>query len=140
MNEVIERLWLGNMVDGKQAPEDFAVLSVMWDNEPGQDHRCHKIITTKWNGQEVFADRKAMDQAADWIHGHRQGGTHVLVHCAYGVERSPLTVVWYLMRHEGMNLRDAYNLVLVKHKDADYRGTWLQYSIRETGELPPRMR
>jgi protein-tyrosine phosphatase len=79
-----------------------------------------------------------MDQAADWIHHHLEQGDKVLVHCAFGIERSPLTVVWYLMRYWDMNLTAAYDLVLAKRPEAQYRGAWLPTSVKLDGVLPPR--
>jgi protein-tyrosine phosphatase len=147
MDEIIPHLWLGDMNDGKNAPESFHVLSVMWNGEPGQDHRCHKIPTTdyqmfqEYNGQVVQAEgvqtnTEKMDEAADMIDKILANHQDILVHCAYGVERSPLTIVWYLMRYHSMNLKEAYDLVMSKRVQAQYRGAWLPPEVRLSGQLP----
>ena len=37
--------------------------------------------------------------------------TKVVVHCAMGMERSPLTVVWYLHKHHDKTIDEAYDMV-----------------------------
>ena len=36
--------------------------------------------------------------------------TKVVVHCAMGMERSPLTVVWYLHKHHDKTIDEAYDM------------------------------
>lgn len=143
MDEIIRHVWIGNIGDGTKAPEDFHVLCVMWKGEPDIPQRAHHIQTTDYSkdpsDNNVWAIAEKMDEAADWIHEHVMREEDVLVHCAYGVERSPLTVVWYLMRHRGMDFKKAYDRVLFRRKVAQYRGGWMPQSVKVTGELPSRV-
>jgi protein-tyrosine phosphatase len=49
----------------------------------------------------------------------------VLVHCGGGVERSPLSVAWWLHSRRGMALPDAYQLVALKHPPTQDRTFWI---------------
>lgn len=141
MNQIVRNLYIGNMNDGVGVGASMDVLCVMWDGEPGIPPQAHRISTTIYDGatsSNVHAIPEKMDEAADWIETRLREGFRVLVHCAYGVERSPLTVVWYLMRHQGMNLSEAYKVVLERRPEAQYRGTWLPIDIRLSGALPER--
>ncbi|XP_064628774.1 dual specificity protein phosphatase 14-like [Lineus longissimus] len=48
------------------------------------------------------------DRCADKIHQVRRRGGKTLVHCVAGVSRSASLVMAYLMKYQGMNLREAY--------------------------------
>lgn len=150
MNEIIPNLWLGNFIDGEREQDRMAVLCVMWDGEPNIPQRAKHIQTTdyqtfqEYNGQVVQAEgvttnTAKMDEAADWIHEKLTTPEPVLVHCAYGMERSPLTVLWYLMRYHDMNLKQAYDLLMERRKEVQYRGTWLPIEVRLNGTLPERV-
>ena len=139
MNQIRPHLYLGDMNDGAEAVPYMAVLCVMWANEPNVPVGVKQIQTTDYDGMNPpFTLTDKMDEAADWIHDRIVEGQNVLVHCAYGVERSPLTVAWYLMRYEGLNLTEAYETVLSQHPQAQYQGTWLPEFVRVEGVLPPR--
>lgn len=151
MNEIIPYVWVGDVNDGRRAHEQgYAVLSVMWDGEPMNTGPWTRIATTDFEQfQEyagriiqagaVCADPVKMDLAADWIHERVVAQQPVLVHCAYGIERSPLTVVWYLMRYHGHNLKTAYDVVLTQRPAAQYRGAWMPASVRLDGVLPEKI-
>lgn len=138
MNQIVRHLYIGTMWDGAGATERMAVLCVMWDKEPDIPAGAKHIATTSPEGESVHAIPEKMDEAADWIEQQLTRGERVLVHCAYGVERSPLTVVWYLMRHQQMTLSEAYKVVLERRPEAQYRGGWLSIDIRTSGYLPER--
>ena len=52
----------------------------------------------------------ALDRCANHIHNKltEDPDAKIVVHCAMGMERSPLAIVWYLHRHHKMSLDDAY--------------------------------
>lgn len=137
MNEILTNLYIGDMTDGRDADRTlYAVLCVMWTGEPGISDTAMHIPTTSYEELSVRTHVENMERAARWI-DHWWRLKRVLVHCAYGIERSPLTVVWYLMRYHRMTLDQAYELVLERRPQAQYRGTWLPQSVRLTGQLPP---
>ena len=51
--------------------------------------------------------------------------TKVVVHCAMGMERSPLTVVWYLHNYQDMSLDEAYKMVQAARPIAVDRRDWI---------------
>ena len=56
--------------------------------------------------------RTALDTLAHVIYEQMET-THntVVAHCFSGIERSVLTCVWYLCKHHGMNMDEAYKTV-----------------------------
>ena len=52
--------------------------------------------------------------------------TKVVVHCAMGMERSPLTVVWYLHTYQDMSLDEAYKTVQTARPVAVDRRYWIK--------------
>lgn len=59
------------------------------------------------------------------IHEHAATKTPLLVHCMAGVERSPLTVVWYLMFAQGLTMDEAYAFVKARRPQVEDRRDWL---------------
>ena len=49
----------------------------------------------------------------------------VVVHCAMGMERSPLTVVWYLHTKLGKTLDEAYDIVMKARASVVDRRSWI---------------
>ena len=49
----------------------------------------------------------------------------VVVHCSMGMERSVLATVWYLVRHKGMDLDNAYSFVRSVRPIATDRREWI---------------
>ncbi|KAM7399962.1 hypothetical protein PAMA_004583 [Pampus argenteus] len=90
------------------------------------------------------------DRVAERIHGNRTGST--LVHCVAGMSRSPALVMAYLMRYQGVTLRQAHRWVQESRPYVRLNtGFWdqlLQYERRLYGkntvrvavpeETPPR--
>ena len=51
---------------------------------------------------------------------------NVVVHCAMGMERSVLAVVWYLHKYQGMSMDEAYDTVGIARPIAADRRDWIQ--------------
>jgi len=49
----------------------------------------------------------------------------IVVHCAMGMERSPLTVVWYLHTKLGKTLDEAYDIVMNARASVVDRRSWI---------------
>ena len=52
----------------------------------------------------------------------------VVLHCAMGMERAPLAVVWYLHNNEGLSIEDAYKDVISARPIACNREQWLTWT------------
>jgi protein-tyrosine phosphatase len=70
-----------------------------------------------------------LDEAADWIHAELAKGQRVLVHCGAGLERSPLTIAWYLKKYHGMNLDRAYAEIRLARPQVYDRQSWLPWEM-----------
>ena len=51
----------------------------------------------------------------------------IVLHCAMGMERAPLAVVWYLHKNEGLSIKDAYRDVMQARPIACNREQWLTW-------------
>ena len=69
----------------------------------------------------------ALDKVSDTIDEIvNNTGKSVVVHCAMGMERAPLAVVWYLHKIEGKSIKDAYKDVIKSRPIVCYRDEdWL---------------
>lgn len=134
MNEIIPNLYIGEMNEGAFFHQlgTMHVLSVMWGEADQSPPGVTNIMTTNpLLGLNPVADCELMNEAADWIHDSLQTGKPVLVHCAFGMERSPLTVMWYLMQYKGMTLDAAFTLVKEKRGMVADRRHWLPADYHE---------
>lgn len=135
MNSILKNLYVGDMSEVDRAKrEGMSILSVMWGEEDGSPEGVMNIQTTRFfeqspymNGQgyATLADCEKLNEAADWIHAQSEKGERVFVHCAFGMERSPLTVVWYLIRYHGYSIDEAYRFVKVNRPMTQDRRQWL---------------
>lgn len=74
------------------------------------------------DGDRVLASTEQLDRIADYIDSHPD----ILVHCAAGIERSPLAVTWYLYRKRGLSLNTAWLFVSKWRPQAQDRRAWLE--------------
>ena len=127
MDEVWPNLWVGNLNDavlagaGMNGP--FFIFCVLEGKPSEEPPNATWIPILDSTGQRAVLGQ--LDATAEIIHAALQSGQRVLVHCGAGVERSPLTVAWYLHRKHGKTLDEAYALLLSKRPIVQDRQAWL---------------
>lgn len=127
MNEIIPNLWLGDLIDAMNG-DDKVRIDVRWPSELVlQPYLAPKRLTITTTciapDENIISDPAAMNLVADLINLLRPDHK-ILVHCVLGMDRSPLTVVWYLMAYEALTLDQAYKLVCEKHPDTRLHKDW----------------
>lgn len=133
MHEVVPGLWVGNQAS---AIDSFpgviiSVVSTEEHLESSEPTRSFHIplLDEDETGNLYPTTREILDEIADTIETSLVR-SKCLVHCAMGVERSPLAVTWYLFRKRGMDFDEAYDLVKQKRPIAQDRRAWLNREAR----------
>jgi protein-tyrosine phosphatase len=127
-HESLPGLWVG---DAESAPmaiaRDFAVLNVLETGAiPGESHIPILVpLSYRSPADGVLAYRVRLDNAVKWIEENKS--RHKLVHCGAGMERSPLTVAWYMCRRRLVaDLDQAYVRLIKKRPVVQDRRMWLE--------------
>jgi protein-tyrosine phosphatase len=84
------------------------------------------------DGESPRASVSRLNDAAEIIDNVRGQGERVLVHCGGGMERSPLTVAWYLVKHhreEFPDLDAAYDYIKRLRPIVQDRQSWLPWTL-----------
>ncbi len=124
MSQIIDNLYLGSLDDALNAPPDFVIVCVLEYQPPNEPKGAHRFPFLEGG----LANIKVLDEFADFVDKLLSEGRKVLVHCAMGVERSPLAVVWYLHKKKGMSIPEAYAFVKSKRNVVADRTVWLPKS------------
>lgn len=141
MNKIIDNLFVGDMNDGRMAKMYGAmeVISVMGEREPGRSLQNFDILNlrkvidagivedlpaTPGNGVLFAVDMSKVDETCKLAHKYLNEGKQVLVHCAYGMERSPMTCMRYLMLYKGFNLLAARKHVEDRRPETIFHPEW----------------
>jgi hypothetical protein len=85
-----------------------------------------QIAVEPYHGNVKETLRKLAYLINDYLYGTDDENTKVVVHCAMGIERSPLTVVWYLHKYMCLTLDEAYALVREARPVAVERRYWIE--------------
>ena len=125
MDEVIPGLFIGDIEDSRRSFDGF-VFNMLEGPVQNPDSRHGWIPIIRSGPGEVRIRWKDLDIAAENIESALRTHGRVLVHCAGGIERSPLTVAWFLYRKRGMTWEEAYSLVTTKRPQAQRRDAWLE--------------
>ena len=110
-DEIIERLYIGDLVDSQMHNEFDRIINALNIIEP--DYETEKV------------DMAALGALCKIIHMALEAGERVLVHCGAGMERSPLVVMWYLYTWKDMSWDEAYALVKSKRQCVYERREWV---------------
>ena len=124
MSQILDNLYLGNLDDALNAPPDFVIVCVLEYQPPNEPNGAYRFPFLEGG----LANIKVLDEFADFVDKLLSEGRKVLVHCAMGVERSPLAVVWYLHKKKGMSIPEAYAFVKSKRNVVADRSSWLPKS------------
>lgn len=81
---------------------DYTVRSFCWE-----DHEAWVDTHLKLDADSKFG----LKAATAFIHEARRSHKKVMVHCSMGISRSAAVVIAYLMQHEKMSLRQAWDRV-----------------------------
>ena len=125
MSQILDNLYLGNLDDALNAPPDFVIVCVLEYQPPNEPNGAYRFPFLEGG----LANVKVLDEFADFVDKLLSEGRKVLVHCAMGVERSPLAVVWYLHKKKGMSIPEAYAFVKSKRSVVADRTVWLPKSV-----------
>ena len=124
MSQILDNLYLGNLDDALNAPPDFVIVCVLEYQPPNEPKGAYRFPFLEGG----LANVKVLDEFADFVDKLLSEGRKVLVHCAMGIERSPLAVVWYLHKKKGMSIPEAYAFVKSKRNVVADRTIWLPKS------------
>lgn len=126
-NEIIPLLWVGDANDARSWPDPKRSLCVL---EQGRTIEQEFWIPILFNeGGKIVAKADPLNQAAKLILEQLAKGENFLVHCGAGVERSPLTVAWFLVTHhreQFATMADAYALLKSRRSVVGDRQFWLE--------------
>jgi protein-tyrosine phosphatase len=125
MSQILDNLYLGSLEDALNAPPDFVIVCVLEYQPPNEPKGAYMFPFLEGG----LANVKVLDEFADFVDKLLSEGRKVLVHCAMGVERSPLAVVWYLHKKKGMSIPEAYAFVKSKRSVVADRTVWLPKSV-----------
>ena len=106
--EVWPRLYVG----GITADRDFDGVRLCVLEAPC-DAGCRHLpafrpsLEGDWQVNPILAE-----EAVRWLAAGLGEGRRTLVHCGSGIERSPAIAALYLVRYEGLSVRDAYATLL----------------------------
>jgi Predicted protein-tyrosine phosphatase len=125
MSQILDNLYLGSLDDALNAPPDFVIVCVLEYQPPNEPKGAYRFPFLEGG----LANVKVLDEFADFVDKLLSEGRKVLVHCAMGIERSPLAVVWYLHKKKGMSIPEAYAFVKSKRSVVADRTVWLPKSV-----------
>ena len=125
-NEIIPRLFLGDQQDAIDFAEkvpDGHIICVL-EQRPGNEPFKSMHIPVLTSSGHVHSDQ--LNKVACIIDALLKQGNPLLIHCGAGIERSPLTVAWFLHKYLRLdNISEAYNLIKSKRPQIADRSEWL---------------
>ena len=107
---------------GASTVEDAVIINVAEELDTKADI---KLPVMPENGQDATMDR--LDMLGEIISSHINNGDKVVVHCMAGIERSALTVAWFLKNHLMFNTLDnAYGHLRKVRPIVERRDWWVE--------------
>lgn len=130
--EILPGLYLGDAQDALRFKG--IVISVHEDHDTVPPHGIHLPILKPYDWRDpngvAAVDMRALERTIAAIKAHHGAGRQVLVHCYAGIERSPLTIVYYLHKFgHAKTIPEAYAFVMAKRPIVQDRQSWLPTEV-----------
>jgi protein-tyrosine phosphatase len=125
-NEIISNLYLGDIQDAQDFRENFpnAVIICVLENRPeNEPFKAYHIPIITESGH---VHTEQLDHISFFIEALLDKHEKVLIHCAAGLERSPLTIAYFLKYSKGISLEEAYAMVKNERPQIFDRSIWLK--------------
>lgn len=125
-NKIIENLFLGDLEDAKnfrQDKPDGVIICVLENRPMDEPFKAYHIPTIIEND---YVNTEQLDHIAFFLETLLEKKCDVLVHCFAGMERSPLTVAYYLAYSKGIHIDEAYKIVKKNRPQTMDRTMWLR--------------
>ncbi len=132
LSEIIPNLFVGSATDAKQFAVDHpnaAILCVLEARPADEPLKSMHVSILQPNPENSMANVKQLDICGLVIDHVLKMGGQIMIHCMAGIQRGPLTVVWYLSNLNKISIDEAYKIVKEKHPETEYDITWLPSNI-----------
>jgi protein-tyrosine phosphatase len=120
-NEVLPRIWIGPVSSCAQAPEGVVCFNVLETPHSECCRHC-RILGDDGKARIELLDHVAQQIDVAWNTDTR----HLLVHCGAGVERSPLTVAWWMTKRLHLTFDEAYAWLKRQRPQIEDRRSWIE--------------
>lgn len=119
LTKVTNSLFQGSIADAEEFKkthpnEPFKFIGVLGANELTAETPYDTLIPIRTKDNNTRIDITALNQTIDAIKKYHKEGFSVVVFCAAGVERSPLTAIYYLYKTNVLPIREAYQFYRTK--------------------------
>ena len=122
--EILPGIWLGNEEDGIAFEGDW--VAVHGECRHPKAYRIPIMEQGADGWDTTQASREALDAATSFIRALQKQQRPLIVTCRMGIERSPLTLAYFLVRYKYVaNFNDAYKLLQGMRPIVEQRLHWL---------------
>lgn len=129
ISEILDTLYLADMQAASKFDGHRLCVHEMGPTYKGQCHFAPILSQRPHSSLDrtgAVVDMTMLNYAAGIIDAYVKRGEKLLVHCQGGVERSPLTVAWYLIKSKRVeNFQQAYAFLKSKRPVVSERTFWL---------------
>ncbi len=125
-NKILGDLYVGDLSDAhtfRQQKPDGVIICVLEDRPAQEPFKAYHIPVITSSGH---VHTEQLDHIAFFLESLLKNGAEVLVHCAAGIERSPLTVAYFISYSKGISIHEAYKIVKRQRPQAQDRTMWLR--------------
>ena len=133
MDEIISCIFVGTLEDAvytASAHPDWIILCVL-EQRPAAEPACAiHVPLLEISPEGPVVNQVRLEIACDIIDNAYTNGYNILVHCQMGVERSPLTVAYWLATRYSLSLDEAYMLLQHQRPIVEDRRSWLPENLR----------